>query len=80
MRLAYVMKVKYPALKRNVKFDEDRMNLYLDMQLDQGQDWRRVLPEQARIATTGRSRDLSGPKELKIDDLNNPLEKGNGSD
>lgn len=42
MRLAFIIKQKNPDLRRNVKFDEDELSLFMDMQMKKDGPWRRV--------------------------------------
>ena len=62
MNLSYDLKKKHPALKRNIKFDEDDGGLFMDLQSEEGAEWRRVKPSQAQAANkrrgTGRDRSL----------------------
>ena len=67
MNLAYDMKQKNKDLKRNVKFDEDDMGLYMDVQLGKDTRWRRVKPEQAGVMAKKRKR--RGPDMLDNDEL-----------
>ena len=68
MNLSYDLKKQHPALKRNVKFDEEDGDLYMDIKLNDTSDWRRVKPEQAAAANkqrrSDRTRDL-GEADLK---------------
>ena len=57
MNLSFDLKKRHPGLKRNVKFDEDDYGLFMDLKLNEGSDWRRVKPEQARAANKGRTKD-----------------------
>ena len=50
MKMAYSLKQKKPNLKRNIKFDEDSLGLYMDIQLSPDWQWQRVKPDQARQA------------------------------
>ena len=50
MALSYDLKKNHADLRRNVKFDEDNMGLYMDLQLDQEGHWKRVKPDQAKKA------------------------------
>ena len=47
MNLSYDIKRKRPSLKRSIKFDEDALDLYMDIQVKGGDDWKRIEPEQA---------------------------------
>ena len=60
MSLSFDLKKKHPGLKRNIKFDEEDMGLFMDMKLDNDKDWKRVRPSNARkaIKTRVRTQDL----------------------
>ena len=47
MNLSYELKKKHPALKRNIKFDEDNLDLFMDILTTPDGAWRRVDREQA---------------------------------
>ena len=66
MGLAYELKKRHPELKRNVKFDEEDLGLFMDMQLDKGGHWRRVKPDEAKLAHTGTR---TGPEKLGATEL-----------
>ena len=71
--VGYELKQKHPALKRNVLFDDDSMDLKLDLCTDPSQPWRTIYPDGARrslakmgkVINTGRA--ALSPSEL--DDL-----------
>ena len=69
MGLSYDMKKKNPDLKRNVKFDEDDLGLFMDVQMRKDGPWRRIKPEQARraIETSGSRR--NGPDNMQADEI-----------
>ena len=77
IKLAYNLKQKWSALKRNVKFDP--LGLYMDMQVKPDATWQRVRPEQARQANLREGNATSGPKEMEFDDLKSLLD-GDGSE
>ena len=54
MALAYDIKKKNPDLTQNVKFDEECLGLYMDVQVERDGQWRRIVPDQARKLTVGR--------------------------
>ena len=55
MNLSYDLKKKFQDLKRNVKFDEDGLTLFMDIQTAAEGDWKRVEAEQAvRLASRRR--------------------------
>ena len=71
--IGYELKQKYPGLKRNVLFDDENMDLKLDVCTDPAHPWRTIYPDGARqslakmgkVVNTGRS--ALSPGEL--DDL-----------
>ena len=48
MNLAFDLKQKKRDLRRNIKFDEEDLGLYMDVQLVKDGLWKRVKPEQAK--------------------------------
>ena len=54
MNLSYDLKQRHKGLKRSVKFDEEDNGLFMDIKLDEGSDWKRVKPSQARAANMKR--------------------------
>ena len=48
MNLSYELKKKHPELKRTVKFDEDELDLFMDIQTAAGADWKRIGRDQAQ--------------------------------
>ena len=71
MALSYDLKKRNPDLKRNVKFDEDDLGLFMDVQFKRDGQWKRVKPEHARRAleASGTSSRKGGPDSLKEDEL-----------
>ena len=47
---AYNLKKKNPSMKRNVKFDDEVLDLIMDVRLDENSPWRKIRPEQALAA------------------------------
>ena len=76
MGLAYELKKKHPELKRNVKFDEEDLGLFMDMQLEKRGHWRRVKPDEAKLAHTSTR---TGPERLAADELMDMLGGTEGS-
>ena len=68
MAVAFDLKKKFPALKRNIKFDEDTLSLFMDVQLKQDEDWKRIFPEQAMKAAANRPRN-NGPRSIEENEL-----------
>ena len=73
MGLSYDLKKIHALLKRNVKFDEDELGLYMDIQLNKDAPWRRVKPEQARKALASAGTRKSGPAPIDDDELSDLL-------
>ena len=69
MNLAYDMKQKSPGLQRNVKYDEDELNLYMDVQIEDKGTWRRIRPEQVKELNLKRKTRRRGPDSFDIDEL-----------
>ena len=55
MNLSYDLKKRHPGLKRNVKFDESELDLFMDLKTNEDAEWRRVSPAQAKNYTKTRS-------------------------
>ena len=66
MNLAYDLKSKHPTLRRNVKFDEEDLGLFMDIQTSVDERWRRIKPDQARKLAKARVR---GPEKLNDLDI-----------
>ena len=70
MLVAYDLKKKYPDLRRNIKFDEEKLDMFMDFQLEKEAGWRRIGPDQAARILGGRTRKRSGgPEDLKDDKI-----------
>ena len=61
--ISYRMRQANPGMKRSVKFDDEIHGLFLDVQI-QGQEWRRIRPDQARAARASDPSLNTGPVEL----------------
>ena len=58
--ISYSLKRKHPGMRRNVKFNDDRLDLVLDFCIDPDKDdavWKKLRPDQAK---TARSRMVTG--------------------
>ena len=69
MNLSYELKKQNPGLKRSVKFDEDTLNMFMNIQTSAGNDWKRVDSEQAlqyndKRRTTANVMDTAEPDGL----------------
>ena len=58
---SYKMKKKFPTCKRNLRYDDDELNLVLDFKSTPDSHWKRIKPEQAKIImeTEGRTEEMS---------------------
>ena len=72
--VSFALKKKYPAIKRNVKFDDEHQDLVLDFCIDpEGSGvWRKVRPAQAAELKGKFGR--STTEEVSFDDLGRLLE------
>ena len=62
------MKAVNPEVRWGVKFDDDKMDLVLDVRVKN--KWRRITPAKARITTTNNTfASNSGPEEMDADDI-----------
>ena len=63
--VSYEIKKKYPMARRNVLFEDERMDLVLDFCVSEGAPWRRMSSHQARA----RKKKTPGPtSKLPLDD------------
>ena len=68
MNVSYDLKKKCPDLKRSVKFDEDTMDLYIDIQTSERGDWRRIDADQA-VGMNGKRRQNKASNTIGQDEL-----------
>ena len=81
MGLTYDMKKKYPGLRRSVKFDEDKLDLFVDVQTSNEADWKRIDSEQAIKAASKRpGRRNSTKSTLLAEDIEEMLGEGEEGD
>ena len=78
MNTDFDLKRKHKDMKRNVKFDEDEMNMFMDVQLRKDGAWNRIKPDQAKGA--GSRLRTSGPTELKTQDIIRLMDEGEDED
>ena len=71
--LSYMLKKKHTDLRRNVKFDKNDHGLCMDLQTERDGKWRRVKPEQARLATSKMGGSVGGPEALEEDEISQML-------
>ena len=63
MGLSYDLKKRHPDLKWSVKFDDDNWDLFMDVQLGHGQDWKRITAEQANRTATSQETKVKGGRK-----------------
>ena len=70
MKLSYTLKKKHPQLKRSVKFDEEALGMYMDIQMRTDGNWSRIKPEQAKTAMNNDPQHVAdGPAEMEAGDI-----------
>lgn len=69
MSLSFELKKTNPDIKRNVKFDEDNLNLFMDLQTKKDGPWKRVLPDQAAAAMAGRKKKTDVLRDMATEEL-----------
>ena len=77
--LAFDMKKKTPALKRNIRLNDDTQGLTMDFSTN-GQDWRTVQPEEAATAMTRRTPRSDSITAVELEDLLVPVEEEAGQE
>ena len=75
MSLAYDLKKKNKELRRNVKFEEETLGLYMDIQTERDGDWKRIRPHQAYRVLQARREDRvgDGPADLNEEEIESLL-------
>ena len=81
--VSYALKRKHPGLRRNVKFDDDALDLVLDFCVDPDKDgavWKKLRPAQARAVRTRLVAAGGEPSvEVDQDELDSLLDGDPGS-
>ena len=52
--MSYLLKQSNPTLKRNIKYDDEVMDLVMDVKINEDAPWRKIRPEQATQAKKNR--------------------------
>lgn len=65
--VGYNIKENQRDVKRAIKFDDDNMDLMLDVRVND--EWRRITPDEARVAARNNPNIRIGPKKLKGGDI-----------
>lgn len=68
MTLAFDLKKMNQDLRRNIKFDEDALNLFMDVQTTKDGSWKRIRPEQAKRAMASRPK-IGGPDNIDDEEI-----------
>ena len=80
MNLSFDLKKKHTGLKRNVKFDEDDLGLFMDIQFEKDGVWKRVKPDQARRSSEAAGqRNGRGPEKMLDEEIVSRLGEEMGS-
>ena len=74
---SYRLKQKYPACKRNIKYDDECADLVLDFKVGQSSNWKKLRPSQARELVR---EEAGGAEEVSASDLTELLEAGVGEE
>ena len=75
--MSFNLKKRFPKIKRNIKFDDEEMDLVLDFCTDPeaGEQWRKVRPSQAKmmkasLVKSGQSVEVSSDELEKMMEIN----------
>ena len=76
--VSFALKKNNPALRRNVKFDDEAEDLLLDFNLDPdgGKPWRRLMPAQAKAMRSKLRSEAPGAQEVGEDELDSMMGQG----
>ena len=79
--VSYRLKLKYPDIKRNIKFDDQERDLVLDFCTDPSteQPWRTLRPAQAKAMKAKMGGRDGRPEEVTEDELDSMLGVGSGA-
>ena len=75
MNVSFDLKKRNPDLKRSVKFSDDDMSLYMDVQLQRDGEWRRIEQDHAIKITADRPRKGNAPGAIGERELATLLEE-----
>ena len=68
--VSFDIKTKHKSARRNILYDDERMELVLDFSLGEGEQWRRVYSGQALDRKrAGGDQARSGMRDSELDDL-----------
>ena len=66
--VSYLIKKSNPTLKRNVKFDDETLDLVMDIKLNEDAPWQKIRPDQAKAAKKSQPR-TGGDEEIDASSL-----------
>ena len=69
MSLSNELKMTNPEIKRNIKFNEDSLNLFMDLQTTREGPWGRILPEQATAVLAGRKKKTDVMRDMAAEEI-----------
>ena len=74
--VSYNLKKKFPEIRRNIKYDDDTMDLVLDFNThpDDGGNWKQVTSEQARQMKTRMKASAGQAAAVTVGELTGLLE------
>ena len=75
--LAYNLRKANPEMKRNVKFDDEFMDLVMDVKLNENATWRKIRPGRALAVKIAR-RDSVEENEMTADELQSSMQGSGG--
>ena len=73
MSVAYDLKKTNADLRRNIKFDEENLGLYMDVCTKKDGNWRRIRPAHAYKVLEGKKDDRNGPEDMEEDEIRSLL-------
>ena len=76
---AYQIKQNNRGAKRNVLFDDDKMDLALDIKLSDAVGWQRISPAEARTAGARAGKGPSARKNLDASEISSMMGSAGGS-
>ena len=66
--VSYDLKQKHGGVKRNIRYDDEVMDLVLDFKIDEEAGWKRIRPQEARKTRSGRT-GRNDREEVSLEDL-----------
>ena len=69
--VAYNLKRTNPGMRRNVKFDDEKLDVVMDVRLNDSGTWKKIRPGQAMAARVISGPPRDGEEEITADELQN---------